>query len=145
MTEPRVGRSSDITMSASRRDRCSMRGSASRSIDKCGCLRVSCARCGARIRVPNPSVAPTRTRPEGPSCDAGAARSAPITADSIASTTGSNWRPASVSRWPPASRANSAAPICFSSAWMRRDTVVCSTARRRAAAASVPARASSRK
>eukprot|EP01034_Spumella_vulgaris_P039425 gene39425-48720_t len=140
----RADRDDDMTMSASRRDKCSMRGKASRSIDRCGCLRVRCASCGAKIKVPKPSVAPTLTRPEGPSCDAGAARSAPSTADSIDSTAGNSCRPASVNRWPPASRANRATPICFSRAWMRRDTVVCSTDRRRAAPAKVPRRANSK-
>ena len=141
MTEPRLGRSSEMTMSALRRDRCSMRGSASRSMDKCGCLR-SGARCGARISVPKPG----RTgRAPGPLCwprVAGARVHAPSTADPWLH----HWQQLAPARsgGGPAMRRKQRAPIRFSSAWMRRATVVCSTPTP-AAPARVPVRASSRK
>ncbi|MNQ97429.1 hypothetical protein D3C85_1130800 [compost metagenome] len=110
-----------------------------------GCCTANSASCGASTTVPKPSVAPMRTSPDKPSCDAGAVLSTAWKALSIASTCGCSRRPASVSRWPPASREKRGAPTSFSSAWMRRATVVWSTSSRRAALISVPERASSRK
>ena len=99
---------------------------------------------GMLLREAAPAAAPARScrsprsrrcapGPTGPSCEAGAALSTARKALSIASTCGCSRRPASVSRWPSASREKRAVPTCFSSAWMRRATVVWSTASRRAA------------
>ncbi len=113
-----------------------MRGSASRSMDSCGCCCVEARqvrrqdhRAEAFGRADAHQAREARRR-------ARALRAPrPARRPSMASTCGCRWRPASVRRWPPASRENRAVPICFSSAWMRRATVVCSTASRRAAPA----------
>ena len=121
-----VGRSSEMTMSASRRLRCSMRGSASRSMDRCGWRCVVARQLRRQNQVPKPSVAPHAHQARGP----------------LAMPVRRARRPSrQIPSLPP--RAEELAPglgqavagglareqgraICFSSAWMRRATVVCS-------------------
>jgi hypothetical protein len=100
------------------------------------------ASAGVTTRVPNPSGAVTRTLPRNESTGAPtAASTASWTDSSIARARSATLRPISVNSQPTAPRSISRTPRIFSRARIRRETVVWSTPRSRAAERRVPLRA----